>query len=111
MQTQPDDQARGSRITVAAAKTQFVIKEQKIRQPYGFPAAQQTAGELLIGLGALSFDINPMAKKIDDVKGIKFAIALDVTRTDEIGLMNVVNAEGFPEIDILDPFGGVSSFF
>jgi hypothetical protein len=66
---------------------------------------------LLIGFGALSFDINPMAKKIDDVKGIEFAIALDVTRTDEIGLMNVVNVEGFPEIGILDPFGGVSSFF
>ena len=111
MQTRPDDQAWGTRIAVAAAKTQFVIKEQKIRQPHGFPAAQQTAGDLLIGFGALGFDINPMAEKIDDVKGIKFAIALDVTRADEIGLMNMVNVESFPEIGILDPFGGVSSFF
>ena len=111
MQTQPDDQARGARIAVAAAKTQFVIKEQKIRQPHGFPATQQAAGNLLIGFGALRFDINPMAKKIDDVKGIEFAIALDVTRADKIGLMNVVNVEGFPEIGILDPFGCVSSFF
>ena len=52
-----------------------------------------------------------MAKKIDDVKGIESAIALDVTRADEISLVNVVNAEGFSEIGILDPFGGVSSFF
>ena len=65
----------------------------------------------MIGFGALGFDINSMAKKIDDVKGIEFAIAFDVTRTDEIGLMNVVYVEGFPEIGILDPFWGVSSFF
>jgi len=111
VQAQPDDQARGTRIAVAAAKTQFVIKEQKIRQPNGFPAAQQTAGDLLIGFGALGFDINPMAEKIDDVKGIKFTIALDVTRADKIGLVNVINVEGLPEMEILDPFGGVSSFF
>ncbi len=52
-----------------------------------------------------------MAIKIDDVKGIESAIAFDITRADEIGLMNVVNVEGFPEIGILDPLGGVSSFF
>ena len=111
VQTQPDNQARGARIAVAAAKTQFVIKEQKIRQPHGFPATQQTAGDLPIRFGALGFDINPMAKKIDDVKRIEFAITLDVARADEIGLMNVVDVEGLPEIGILDPFGGVSSFF
>lgn len=68
VQAQPDDQARGARIAVAAAKTQFVIKEQKIRQPHGFPAAQQTSSDLLIGFGALGLDINPMAAKIDDVE-------------------------------------------
>lgn len=59
----------------------------------------------------MGFDINPMAKKIDDVKRIEFTITLDVARPDEIGLMNVVDVEGLPEIGILDPFGGVSSFF
>ena len=68
MQAQPNDQARGAWVTVAAVKTQFVIKEQKIRQPYDFPAAKQTASDLSIRLGALGLDINPMAKKIDDVK-------------------------------------------
>ncbi len=111
MQTQPNDQTRGARVAVAAVKTQFIIKEQKIRQPDNLPAAQQTAGNLAVRFGALGFDINPMAEKIDDVKGIKFAIALDVTRADEIGLMDVVYVEGFPEIGILDPFGGVSRFF
>ncbi len=111
MQTQPDDQTRGARIAVAATKTQFIVKEQKIRQPYNLPASQQTARDLTVRFGALGFDINPVAKKIDDVKGIEFAIALDVTWTDEIGLVNVVNVEGFPEIRILDPFGGVSRFF
>lgn len=111
VQAQPDDQTRGAWIAIAAAKTQFVIKEQIIRRPCSFPAAQQTAGDLLVRFGALGFDMNPVAKEIDDVKRIESAIALDVTRTDEIGLMNVVNVEGFPEIGILDPFRGVSSFF
>jgi len=68
VQTQPDDQARGARIAVAAAKTQFVIKEQEIRQTHDFPAAQQTAGDLTIRFSALGLDINPMAAKIDDVE-------------------------------------------
>ncbi len=111
MQTQPNDQPRGARIAVAAAKTQFIIKEQKIRQPYDLPASQQTARDLTVRFGALGFDINPMAEKIDNVKRVKFAIALDVTRSDQIGLVNVINAKGFPEVGILDPFGGVSCFF
>ncbi len=111
MQTQPDDQTRGTRIAVASAEAQFVIKEQKIRQPHGLPATQQATGDQLIRFGALGFDINPMAIKIDYIEGIEFAIALDVTRADEIGLVNVVNVEGFPKIGILDPFGGVASFF
>lgn len=68
VQTQPDDQARGARIAVAAAKTQFVIKEQKIRQAHDFPAAQQAASNLTIRFGALGLYINPMAAKIDDVE-------------------------------------------
>jgi hypothetical protein len=68
VQAQPDDQTRGARIAVAAVKTQFVIKEQKIRQPHDLPAAQQTSSDLLIGFGALGLDINPMAAKIDDVE-------------------------------------------
>jgi len=68
VQAQPDDQTWGARIAVAAAKTQFVIKEQKIRQPHDLPAAQQTAGDLTIRFGALGLDINLMAAKIDDVE-------------------------------------------
>ena len=68
VQAHPYDQARGARISVAAAKTQFVIKEQEIRQANDFPTAQQTAGDLTIRFGALGLYINLMAAKIDDVE-------------------------------------------
>jgi predicted transcriptional regulator len=68
VQAQPDDQARVARIAIAAAKTQFVIKEQKIRQSNDLPAAQQAAGDLTIRFGALGLDVNLMAAKIDDIE-------------------------------------------
>lgn len=61
MQTHPDDQTRGARIAVAAAETQLIVKEQKIRKPDDLPAAQKAAGNLPILFGALGLDVNPVA--------------------------------------------------
>lgn len=68
VQAHPDDQTRGARIAVAAAKAQFVVKEQKIRKPDDFPAAQQAAGNLPILFGALGLDIDLVAIQVDHVE-------------------------------------------
>jgi hypothetical protein len=52
-----------------------------------------------------------MAEKIHHIKGIKLAVTLDVPRTDQIGLVDVVKVQGLGEIGVFDPFGSVMSFF
>jgi hypothetical protein len=54
---------------------------------------------------------NPMAAPIDDMQGIKPTVVLDIPGTDEIGLMNIVDAQRFLEIGILDPFRAIRGFF
>ena len=65
-------------IAIAAAKTQFIVKEQEIRQPYNLPAPKQTTGKLSILFSALWFEIDTMADKIDYIERIKLTISFDV---------------------------------
>ena len=48
VQTQPDHQAEGSRITVAASKSQGIVHLQKVRHPHGLPAPHEAVGGLLV---------------------------------------------------------------
>lgn len=68
MQTHPDNQTRRTRIAIAAAETQLIVKEQKIRKADSLPAAQQASGNLPILFGTLSLDINPVAVQVDHVE-------------------------------------------
>lgn len=52
-----------------------------------------------------------MAAPIDDMQGIKSTVVLDVPGTDEIALMNIVDAQKFLEVGILDPLGAIRGFF
>ena len=52
-----------------------------------------------------------MAVKIDDMEGIEAPVVFDVPGAEEVGLMDVVASQRFPEIGIFDPLGLVRSFF
>jgi hypothetical protein len=54
---------------------------------------------------------DPMAVKIDDVKGIESSVVLDVPGAEEVGLMDVVEIQGFSKIGVFHSFGLVRSFF
>jgi hypothetical protein len=54
---------------------------------------------------------DPMAVKIDDVKGIEASVVLDVSGAEEVGLMDVVAPQRFPERGVFHSFGLVRSFF
>lgn len=54
---------------------------------------------------------DPMAVQIDDMEGIEAAVVFDVPGAEEVGLMDVVVSQRFPEIGVFDPFGLVRSFF
>ena len=52
-----------------------------------------------------------MAEQIHHIERVKFSIAFYVSRTDKIGLVNVVKIKRISEIRVLNAFGRVSSFF
>ena len=81
MQTQPDHQAEGSRITVAASKAQGIVQLQKVRHSHGLPASQKAVSGLAVFFAPLRFDIDLVSGYVDHVEGIESAVALDVTRT------------------------------
>ena len=111
MQTEPNDQARRPGVTIAATKAQFIIKEQKIRQPDHFPAAKQALDDLPIRFGSQWFDIDPVTEKVDHIERVKLAIPFDVSWSDKVGLMDVVDVERFFKIRIFDTLGDVTSFY
>jgi hypothetical protein len=52
-----------------------------------------------------------MRVKVDHIEREESAIALDVAGANEIALMDIVPAQRLPEVGIINPFGGVRSFF
>jgi len=52
-----------------------------------------------------------MAVKVDNMKRIETSIVLDIAGAEKIGLVDVVDGQGFAEIGIFHPLGGVGSFF
>jgi hypothetical protein len=56
-------------------------------------------------------DKDAMAVKVHNMKGIETSIVLDVAGAQQIGLMDAVDPQGFAEVGIFHPFGGIRSFF
>ena len=68
-------------------------------------------GHGLVVFAALGLNRDPMAVKVDDVKGIEPSVVLDIPGAKEVGLMDVVDPPRFSEIGVFDSFGLVGSFF
>ena len=56
-------------------------------------------------------DEDPVAVQINHIHRVKSAGAFDVAGANKIHLMDVVAAQGFGKVRVLDPFGGISRFF
>jgi hypothetical protein len=54
---------------------------------------------------------NPMTTPIDDRQGIKPAVVFDIPGPDEIGLVNIIDPQGFLKVGIFDPLGAIRGFF
>jgi len=52
-----------------------------------------------------------MAEHIHHIEGIKSAIGLDVTRTDQISLVYIIKIKWLREIGVFNALGNVRSFF
>jgi len=105
------DDPKRTRMPVAAPKAQCVVELKKIGDAHGFPAANQALGDGLVVFAPVGLNKDPMAVKIDDMKGIESSIVFDVPGAEEVGLMDIVEIQRFPEIGVFDSFGLVWSFF
>jgi len=52
-----------------------------------------------------------MTVKIHDIERKETAIVLDITGTDQIGLMHIVASQREPEIRVRHSLGGIGCFF
>jgi len=84
---------------------------EKIGEAHRFPTAQQPPGYRIVVFAALGVDKDTMAVKIHNMQGIETAIVLDIPGAEKVGLVDVVDAQGFAEIGIFHSLGGVRSFF
>ena len=110
-QTESEDDAKGTRVAVAPPKAELVVDLEKIRDAHRLPTMDQPHGHSLIVFSSLGVDKNAMTVKIHDMERKEAAIVFDVSWTQEIRLMDVVESQGFGEIGIFHSLGGIRSFF
>lgn len=110
-QTEFEDNAEGTGITIAPTKTELVVDLKKVGYPYGFPAADQALSHGLVVFSSLGVEKDSMAVEIHDIERIEASIVFDIPRSNEICLMDVVDPQGFCEIMVFYSFGDIRSFF
>lgn len=110
-QTEPEDDAKGSGVTIASPKAKLVVDLEKVWDPNGLPAADQAQSHGLVVFASLGMKKDSMAREIDNVERIETATVLDISGAHEICLMDMVDSQRLCEIRILDPFGEIRRFF
>lgn len=110
-QAEPNDHPHGSRITVAAPKIQGIVHLQIIRDAHGLPTAQKPLADVGILFSSLSLGIDFMAEQVDDIQRIESTVIFDVARSHQVHLVDIVAAQSFGEVRVLDPFGHIGCFF
>ena len=109
--TNSEDNAEGTGVTIASAKTELVVDLEKVGHAHRFPTADQAQSHGLVVFFSLRMKKDPVTVKIHDVERIETSIVFDVSRPEEVRLMDVVDPQGLCEIRVFHPFGGIGSFF
>jgi len=110
-QTESEDDAKGARVTVASTKTEFVVDLEEVGNPHRLPAAEQALGHRLVVFSSLRVKQDSVAEEIHDIERIETPIVLDVSRSKQIRLVDVVDSQRLGEIRVCHSFGGIRSFF
>jgi hypothetical protein len=110
-QTDSEDNAEGTGVTIAPPKTELVVDLKKVGHTHSLPTADQAQSRGLIVFSPLRMKEDPVAREIYDVERIETSIVFEVSRPEEVCLMDVVDPEGFSEIRVFHSFGGIGSFF
>ncbi len=110
-ETESENHSKRPRVTVAPSENQLVVELEKIGHSQSLPASDQPLGDSLIALGSLRMKRDAMTVEVHDIEGKEAAIVLDISRSHQIGLVDIVASPRFPEIGVSDSFGGIRRFF
>jgi hypothetical protein len=110
-QTESEDNAKGTRVPIAPPKTELVVDLEKVGDSQGLPAADQAQSHGLVVFASLGVKKDSMAVEIHDIERIEPSIALDVSGSKEICLMDVVESQGLCKTRVLHPFWSIRGFF
>jgi hypothetical protein len=108
---QSEDDAKGARVTIASTKRELVVDLKKVRDANSLPTADQSQGHGLVVFSSLGVDKDAMTVEIHDMERIEAAIVFDVSGSQEIRLMDVVESQGLGEVGIFHSLGSVRTFF
>ena len=108
---EPEDDAKGTRVAVASPKAELVVDLEKVRDAHRLPTTDQSQGHRLIVFSSLGVDKDTMTVEIHDMKRKEAAVVLDVSRSQEICLMDVVESQGLGKVGVFHSLGGIRSFF
>ena len=110
-QTHPQDNAEGTGVTIASAKTELVVDLKKVGHTHSLPTADQAQSHGLVVFSSLRVKKDSVTREIHDIERIETSIVFDVSWPEKVRLMDVVDPQGFSEIRVFYPFGGIGSFF
>jgi hypothetical protein len=109
--THSEDNTEGTGVTIAPPKTELVVDLKKVGHTHGLPTVYQAQSRGLVVFSSLRMQEDPVAVKIHNVERIETSIVFDVSRPEEVRLVDVIDPEGFSEIRVFHSFGGIRSFF
>ena len=110
-QTHPQDNAKGTGVAIASAKTELVVDLEKVGHTHRLPTADQAQRHGLVVFSSLGVKKDSVTREIHDIERIETSIVFDVSWPEEVRLMDVVDPKGLFEIRVFHPFGGIGSFF
>jgi len=102
-----DDNPKRTRVPVASPETEFVVYLEKIGYSHGLPTTDQGQCDRLVVFSTLRMKKNPMAVEIHDIQRIETPVPFEVSWTEEVCLMDIVEIQRIGEIGVFHPFGNV----
>jgi hypothetical protein len=92
-QAEFQNDAKGTRVTIASSKTEFVVYLEKVWNSHSLPAAEQAQSYGVVVFPSLGVKKDSMAGAIDDIERIETPVVLDVSGTHEIRLMEMIDPQ------------------
>ncbi len=109
--TDSEDNAKGTGVTIASAKTELVVELKKVGHAHSLPTGDQAQSHGLVVFSSLGVKKDSVTREIHDIERIETSIVFDVSWPKEVCLMDVVDPQRLSEIRIFHPFGDIRSFF